>query len=430
VLITRNDWAWVGGMTLSRLELLCVMAALLARKQAVSAAISYDAEGYLIYTTISVSGTPTGKQVLMFDAKISGDKWRIRTEPVIETNGGIEFFEMGITSDSMLELTVLARGYDPGDSPFPELRAYLKEAKKEEVFFTSADARLREAMVTSYYAEHFLHGHRSAARGRTTTASNINNVAVAVARRGGPPPADETFGAFLCFAFTPPSPRSDGTNQMLPQIWDDGNSRATRFRRAKWTTFDEPPRLISSAVYGWRGATVLPDGTLEDLRRPDATDLVTTAAVRYEVVSSTNFCGLRLPLDFRLSRFTTKDHVLVSTVVASTIKLTQIRSQDVSDIQLPPRTLVADYRSSPRGASGSAVTYLVISNVSASSLGLKHSIMCLGKRGNTQRSPRAQVIRWLLIAVLILPLAGMICFRKHLRFKKEPQMTSTGGDKH
>src|SRR5438552_4177397 len=66
---------------------------LLASVGVARASDGYEAMGHLTFTHFDASGKPKSKNVMMFDVKVAGTKWRIRTEPVIECMGGIGFFE-------------------------------------------------------------------------------------------------------------------------------------------------------------------------------------------------------------------------------------------------------------------------------------------------------------------------------------------------
>ena len=123
------------------------------------------------------------------------------------------------TNNCIWALTAFEAAYKPSESPFQRLRSELKESKKEDVCFTNPTHELPEW----------------AARFSSTEAAGplVNNVAIAKGLTGKYPPTDPSYAAFLWFAFTPPNKQADGTNQMLLQIWDDGNPVSARFRRAQ-----------------------------------------------------------------------------------------------------------------------------------------------------------------------------------------------------
>src|SRR6266853_57355 len=82
---------------------------LLASGGRVHAADCYETIGYLTYTTLDASGKPTGKNVLMFDVRISCSQWHIRTEPVVECKNGIGYFEASpSTNGFILAVTAFA----------------------------------------------------------------------------------------------------------------------------------------------------------------------------------------------------------------------------------------------------------------------------------------------------------------------------------
>ena len=87
-------------------------------------------------------------------------------------------------------------------------------------------------------------------------------------------------------------------------------------------------------------------------------------AARYEVNAETNFNGLVLPLKFTLTRFDIKrspngEQRPVSTVVASTVKVSRLASDESLDVKLPAKTFVNDYRVSAGDLKGSSHTYVV-----------------------------------------------------------------------
>ena len=257
----------------------------------VHAAEGYEVMGHLSYTAFDASANPTRKRVIMFDVKV-GKTWRIRTEPVIECLGGIAYHEtFSETNNCIWALTAFEAAFKPSDSPFNKLRSALKKSKKDDVYFTNATLKLPDEATGS--------------ASKATSVDSAKNVAIATILSGKYPPMDSSYAAFLWFAFTPPSMQTDGTNQMLLQIWDDGNPRNSRFRRAKWTQFAEPPKLLSGAVYNWVGLQWLPDGTVAGMRSKDVLQPLEIAA-RYEVFGTTNLGNLVLPSSVKLTRYASK----------------------------------------------------------------------------------------------------------------------------
>ena len=297
------------------------------------AAEGYEAMGHITSTAFSTSGGPRGKRVIMFEVRI-GRTWSVHTEPVIECKNGVAFQEgFSDTNNCIWFLTGFEAAYKPSKSPFQQLRAELKESKKEDVYFVNPVLPLPPAL-----------------RSRLDGASQepAQNAAVARVLRGQYPPVDSSYSAFLWFAFTPPSRQTDGTNQMLLQIWDDGNSLSARFRRAKWTQFPEPPNLVSGAVYNWVGKEFLCDGKVANLPVDDVPHPLAMAA-SYAVEATTNLSGLRLPSRIKLTRYDTRpagDGTLV-TVWRDDAVVTSVRrlsADDSSQPKLPGRTFVSDHR--------------------------------------------------------------------------------------
>jgi hypothetical protein len=306
---------------------------LVAVSSTLLAAEGYEAMGHITSTSFDASGVPRGKRVIMFEVRI-GRTWSVHEEPVIECKNGVAFQEgFSDTNNCIWFLTGFEAAYKPSRSPFQQLRAELKESKKEDVYFVNPVLPLPPAL-----------------RSRLDGASQepAQNAAVATVLRGQYAPMDSSYSAFLWFAFTPPSRQTDGTNQMLLQIWDDGNSLSARFRRAKWTQFPEPPNLVSGAVYNWVGKEFLCDGKVADLPVGDVSHSLAMAA-SYEVGATTNFAGLTLPSRIKLTRYATEpagDGTLV-TVWTDDAVVTSVRrlsGNEPSQPKLPGRTFVSDHR--------------------------------------------------------------------------------------
>ena len=313
------------------------------------AAEGYEAIGHLTYTSFDASAKPAGKRVIMFDVKV-GKTWRIRTEPVVECKGGIGFQEsFSCTNNCIWALTAFEAAYKPSESPFQHLRSELKESKKEDVYFTNPPLKLPE--WAARYSS------------KEAAGPSVNNVATATGLTGKYPPMDPFYTAFLWFAFTPPSQQADGTNQMLLQIWDEGNPFSARFRRATWTQFPESPNLVSGAVYNWVGKEFLSDGTVAGISVSDVPQPLGTAA-HYEVDATTNFSGLVLPSKMRLTRFGTKPSEngkpsVLTTDVALVTSVRLLSPNETLAAQLPGRTYISDYRVSAGGLNGRPISYLL-----------------------------------------------------------------------
>jgi hypothetical protein len=92
----------------------------------------YEATGYLTYTGFDAPGHPHYKTVLMFNVKVAGTNWLIHTEPVLDGEGKIGYYEASSgTNGSVLQLTGLESPY-PG-TQFQALRTELKLSKKDDV---------------------------------------------------------------------------------------------------------------------------------------------------------------------------------------------------------------------------------------------------------------------------------------------------------
>lgn len=362
----------------------------------------YEATGYLTYTTYGSSTEPTYKSVLMFQILAVGGEWRIRTEPVIKGLGGIGLFEASSwTNDSVLTTTVFSSAYHNPQSPFEDLRDWLIESKREEVFFTNQNPKLK---VTKDYEKLFPPTGVSNLSG-LFPSSNANNVAVATVSRGKFPPITASQIALLWFALTVQPAQEVSTNRFLFQIWDDGNHNRTRFRQARWDKFSEAPFLVSSAEYNWVGQQHHEDGRWSSINTADVADPLGVAA-RYEVIATTNLGEFLLPLSFKLVRFDTKQFTkVVSTVVASIVKARPI-SNSPSAFNFSGRTLITDYRLSAGELKGNPLMYIVDSNYLPSVEDLYESSLYkrdknIDKRNSNdlQDSPSKSNIRWNLIAV-------------------------------
>lgn len=400
----------------------CLVAAfLVACSEGMYAADGYRAMGYLTYTRFDADN-PTYKRMLMFEVKVDGAEWQIRTEPVIEKTGGIAYYEASrTTNDSIILLTGFASAYKSAESPFQALRPTLKNLIENDSLSANKSPSPLPALSNALTSEKSpetaaIVSNLLSSLGKTVgtnrVASNhINNVAEAVAVKGTYPPSDPSYVALVWFALTPPN---IGPDKMLLQIWDDGNRRSTRFRRAKWTQFKEDPQLVSSAVYDWVGKQLLKDGSLETIDTSDVTKPEEMAA-NYEVETSTNFNGLTLPASFKLTRFTpwrrnNGEQVTSSTVVGKVVEVGTFSADGSLEVKLPGKTAVIDYRLSADELKGSSVQYITSSN----SLPEEGWIRRTGqfKRSSIAvetTTTRSSLVRWSLFALIaIFPLVWIL----------------------
>ncbi len=329
-----------------------VTVALTAPGGSVRAVDGYEVMGYLTYTSFNAPGKPRSKAVMMFDVKVAGESWLIRTEPVLQGKGGIGFYEAASSpNDCVVSLTAFDSAYKSSESPFQKLRAQLMESNKDDVYFTNPPLVIPAAFSNVV---------------RTTIpdpSNSVGNVAVARVVSGKNPPVDSSYAAFLWFAFTPPNVQIDGTNKMLLQIWDDGNPLKTRLRRATWNRFAESPHLVSSAVYAWVGKYLLPSGKLDDIDVSDVSKPL-EIAVRYAVEEATNFSAFRLPLNFSLTSFNTErlgndEPGVSSSLVASVVKARRFSSAKFLEVKAPGKTYVSDDRFSDGALNPRPLNYLI-----------------------------------------------------------------------
>jgi hypothetical protein len=247
------------------------------------------------------------------------------------------------------------------------------------------------------------------ADGSPHPTNKIDNAAVAVAHNGIYPPVDQSYVAFLWFAFTPPIPQHDGTNEMLLQIWDDGNRLIRRFRRASWTQLGRPPNLISNATFLWAGKQRSPDGSLVGIPVSDVSSPGDVAG-QYQVSLVTNIDGFAFPIQFALTRFMTKRNAagqqkISSTVVASVVAASIVDSKARLPMVFPKRTLVADYRLSVGELRGTPLTYLVDTNAPPGVEQIRQSDLykraAEGVKAN-EGPPHWKTLMLLLLAVLLV----------------------------
>ncbi|MBP9899839.1 MAG: hypothetical protein IT579_24085 [Verrucomicrobia subdivision 3 bacterium] len=364
--------------------------------------------------------------MMMFDVNVGAINWRIRTEPVIECEGGIGYYEASLsTNDCILMVTGLESAYKSSESPFQSLRTKLKESKKDDVYFATANPKIQTAIPNSFSGSAAF--KKMPVTSEKATANLVDNVAIADVLQSKYPRVDPSYVAFLCFAFTPPNEQKDGTNKMLLQIWDDGNRQKTRFRHASWNQFAEPPHLVSSAVYGWVGKQILPNGTLEDINTSDVSKPFDMAA-RYDVDVPTNCSGLKLPLSFKLTRFDTersenKEPKVVSTVVASVIKVSLLTSNESLEVKVPGKTFVSDYRLSAGELKGAHLGYLLDSNTPPTTEQIKQGSLYKRTSEIAKTSPPKPYLRWALLAFLLAFPVVAIIFWKYLARTRESSNT-------
>ena len=385
----------------------------------------YEAIGHLTYSRFDVSGKVTHKIVMMFDVKIRGEEWFIRTEPVIEGNG-VGFYEASyFTDDYVMRVTGLNAAYKSSESPFQSLRSELKESKKQDVYFTNNSHRVAATYSNLFSAS--TQPKRTTIQNKKTNVMQADNVAVAVAIKGKYPPVDPSYVAFLWFAFTTPNEQDDGTNKMLLQIWDDGNPQKNRFRRASWNQFLEQPKLASSAVYNWIGKDLMRNGTLVEITTSDV-DKPDEMAARYDVFSTTNFNGLKLPLNFKLTRFMTRratngEQVISTTVDGAVVRIKPLKAGEAMGVNLPGKTFVSDYRFSSGELNGADMGYFSNSNALPAIEQMKQTRLFKDRVTDVKKSTQSQSRRWILIGALSFSSLGAVALG--IRFISHGQRNKT-----
>ncbi|MEI2725878.1 MAG: hypothetical protein V9H26_20890 [Verrucomicrobiota bacterium] len=193
------------------------------------------------------------------------------------------------------------------------------------------------------------------------------------------------------------------------------------------TNLREPPHLVSSAVYGWVGKQILPNGTLEDINTSDVSKPFDMAA-RYDVDVPTNCSGLKLPLSFKLTRFDTersenKEPKVVSTVVASVIKVSLLTSNESLEVKVPGKTFVSDYRLSAGELKGAHLGYLLDSNTPPTTEQIKQGSLYKRTSEIAKTSPPKPYLRWALLAFLLAFPVVAIIFWKYLARTRESSNT-------
>lgn len=368
----------------------------------------YEAIGYLVYTRYNIAGEATHKVVRMFDVKVAGSEWRIRTEPVIEGRG-IGFYEVSSnTNDFVMKVTGFDAAYKSSESPFQELRRELRKSHPAVVFFTNPPAPAKPSALSNAVFQLDKSKHST-----TTNSNQSDNVATAVVLQGEYPPVDQSYAAFVWFAFTPPKPLAVVPEKMLLQIWDDGNPDKNRFRRAHWQCFSEPPQLILDAAYKWEGKERFQNGALKDISTANVNGREELSA-HYVVEAKTNFWGAVLPLGFRLTRYaptlsTNGLAVVSSTMNATVVRLGFLESDQLLGVQIPGKTYVSDYRVANQGLNGLALQYDT-SNALPAVDQLKQSAAFRLKERLVSDSQLRLRYRWLILSMLLIPTIILIVF--------------------
>lgn len=298
---------------------------------------TFEAKGSVVFTRFDTSQRITFKSVKLFHVLVDGAQWRIRTEPVFETLGGIAYDEAsGGTNNTIFKLTALKTAPSKEDSTLDHLRMMLKLELVNDEFFAN-----RPHVAAVAYSNYLSSVPQPSSRNPASNRSD--NVAIALALKGNHLPADPSYINFLWFAFTP-QVEIDG---MLLQTWDDASSPTVRYRHAQTTQLEQFPYLIAAGEFKWTGRQVEPTGqwkniNISDIRNPFAT------AARYTVNATTNFGHMTLPLSFELTRFraTTLNETsssILSTLVAKVTELSRPVDQLLS-IKMPGKTFVTDHR--------------------------------------------------------------------------------------
>lgn len=330
-------------MKLFNMQRICafgLLAVVFAASNRVHAADGYAAIGHLTHTRFDALGKPVFKDLIMFEVKVDGARWHVRTEPVRES--GVGYDEVGYgTNDEVVKVSAFDTAYSSSKSPFANLRKELKETRKEDLSLTNSRVNIEEI-----YSKKF----PTLVVSKKENANHVYNDAVANVRKGKFPGVDSSYAALLWFAFNPPIEQKVGTNRMLLQIWDDGSPNKTRFRQASWKQFEQAPHLVSGAQYEWIGKELLPDGRFEAIKIVDASKPLSTA-VRYEVGGTTNLGSIVLPLGFTLTRFNSKrvgneEPKVVTTVEASVVSVRQLSAEESLEVEVPGNTIFTDLRGS------------------------------------------------------------------------------------
>jgi len=380
---------------------LCILASY------IPALSGYEATGYLTYTTSDSVARPAARSSTLFQVRIEGAQWRIRTEPAIERQGGIAYHEAwNDTNGVITAVTALSKGINALDSPFTSLRAHLASAG---------------GLKSSSHLQPSDEDNPLGAPGFLKSGTNnIGNAAVAVARKSTFPPIDSSYIGFVWYVFTAPTVETAGGQGMLMQVWDDGNPTRTRFRRASWAQFPQEPFLLSSASYTWAGIEIGADGARRTLNLPGGVPPARPAA-RYEVTSATNVQGLTLPLRFKLERFQSQSaegsvNTLLTTINGVTVTACAGMNNAVAAVPvLPTRTYVSDYRMAADGLKDRSLHYMVESNGLPSMTAVKKSAIFRRALAAINDSGRRSV-RGRCIAVFVLLVAPIVVFAVYRRF--------------
>jgi hypothetical protein len=380
-----------------------------------SAAEGYQAVGQLVLTSFDKEGAPAYKNVLVFQVRVSGEKWVIRTEPLISKAGGIAFYESSNdTNNCVVKITSFKSTPDDRQSPIQahrtdllsnsELGRYTNYWSNPRIDSVTPPSTVSKALASS-------------------PKSQINNDGIAIVRQGKYPTADPSGCALLWHVFIPPAARnSPESERRLLQVWDDGHPNEIRFRQAEWELFSGAPQLVSNAKYFWKGKRLLANGNLEDLPGSNSNDALQLAA-RYVVSRFTNYSELQIPLEFTLTRFLRQEnphHQVVSTVVGSVVSLSKLDEHALLGLNITSNTFVNDYRLADRERDGAPFSYLLKSNsipevstVTNSAAYIRHD---RSLRENNSAKP-ARYIRVVMFVFVFAPLLliGTLALRRRWR---------------
>jgi len=321
---------------------------------------AYETSGYLVYTAFDLMNRPIVKDVRLFNVKVRGEEWLIRTEPVERSRAKYSVFYWEgcrATSGDVIMLTSLAPFGSDG-LRFDDLRKVVERECADDLAFAS-----HEPIIT--IADSPVSQQNSPER---SPARPADNVALAKHFRGPCPPVDNSYVALLWFAFAYRPASADRTEQgeLTPQIWDDGNTIDRRFLHAVWKPLEGPPHLTKEASFGWSGIRVASDGKRSGIA-PET--VRTNRAATYSIGVITNYLGLVLPLRFELVRFRSSKPAGsgsdVLTTVVGLVKAVGVLPPEASmEIGVPGKTFVSDYRLAATETHGRPMRYLISSNLS------------------------------------------------------------------
>jgi hypothetical protein len=379
------------------------------------ASAGYEVSGCLVYTVLDQSRQPSGKKVILFRVSVCENDWHIYIEPALARTNGIAFHDGSLAPpDSTLILTGFPQSRGLVPSPFDRLRAEVQVLKKDEINFSNPPVVIPPAIAR------FLKPApgTNAASGPTIagkTAANAGDIlAEAAVFKGAFPPADPSYVGLLRFAFVPPGPGSP--QDLLPQVWDDGNPRQVRFRYARWRELAGSSGLIAKAEFQARGKQMAADGKLVDL--PDSKKTAVPAIeAAYEVESTTNVGNLTLPLSFKLTRFAPVQPPggqpsILTTDAATVLSVREVTSTEPLNVALPGKTVVSDFRAS-RELNGAPLVYVVDSGTMPALSEVEGGLLYkAAARGIRKKNIQAQITLTCLVTVLLLPPIVFTLLRK------------------